>query len=375
MLSRVVASVHRVRSNWICVLNNSFQDGARNERCLTGRLQTEPPAGKTGAKMAFDSIKQIDAGPSNVGSAESRAPTALVADNTMPAAHRAIRAISSHGWVYLAEAALLALYMISACAVTVLFEYPNSPVHQALPSPFVRRALIAAAMGLIMIALIYSRWGKRSGAHMNPALTLCFLRLGKMDVWDAAFYIVAQFIGAAAGVGFSRSVATSLITHPAINDVVTLPGHWGIVAAWIAEFGISFVFMGTILCLNRFPRLITRTGIFAGVLLAVYITFEAPLSGASFNPARTLGSAIFAQLFTGLWVYFTAPVLGMLAAVEICRLLAPNRDRLCAKLTHSLKVPCILKCKCLDAGGASKPPSPKSSPPATSAPVSNNYME
>jgi aquaporin Z len=275
----------------------------------------------------------------------------VFADNKTPTARRAIQAMSSHGWIYLAEAALLGLSMTSACAFTVLFEFPNSPVYQAIASPFVRRALIGVAMGVTAIALIYSRWGKRSGPHLNPAITLCFLRLGKIDVWDATFYIVAQFIGAAVGVGFSRAVAKSVITHPAINYVVTVPGHSGIVVAWIAEFGISFVLMGTILILNRFPRLITRTGIVAGVLVAIYITFESPLSGTSMNPARTLGSAILAQLFTGLWIYFTAPVLGMLAAVEICRVLAANPDRLCAKLTHSRKTLCIIKCNCLDAAG------------------------
>jgi aquaporin Z len=298
--------------------------------------------------MTSDFEEQSDAGLLNFGNAETGARTMLFAENKTPTARRAIQALRSHGWIYLAEAALLALFMISACAFTVLSEYPESPVHQAIPSPVVRRALIGVAMGLTTTALIYSGWGKRSGAHMNPAVTLCFLRLGKIEVWDATFYIVAQFIGAAVGVGLSRAVANSVITHPAINDLVTLPGDSGIFAAWIAEFGISFVLMATILSLNRFPRLITRTGIFVGVLVAIYITFEAPLSGTSMNPARTLGSAICAGLFTGLWVYFTAPVLGMLAAVELGRALAANPGQLCAKLTHSHKTPCIIKCNCME---------------------------
>jgi aquaporin Z len=285
---------------------------------------------------------------------KSMARTIAFADNTTRTRHPAIEAMKSHWWVYLAEAALLALFMISACAFAVLFEYPNSPVHQAIPNPFMRRGLMGLAMGLTVVALIYSPWGKRSGAHMNPAITLCFLRLGKIDAWDATYYIVAQFIGAAAAIGFSRLVAKPLMTHPAINYIVTVPGGPGTIAAWIGEFGISFFLMRMILSFNRFPRLITRTGVFAGVLVAIYITLEAPLSGASTNPARTLGSAMFAELFTGLWVYFTAPVLGMLAAVEISRLLAANPDRLCAKLTHSYKTPCILRCNCMDVLGVER---------------------
>ena len=216
----------------------------------------------------------------------------VISESKTATANSVIGALRSHGWIYLAEAALLALYMIADCAFTVLFEYPGSPVHRAIPSPFVRRALLGVAMGVTAIALIYCRWGKRSGAHMNPAITLCFLRLGQIDGWDATFYIIAQFIGGAAGIGFSRAVAGPLITHPTINHVVTLPGDCGVFAAWIAEFGISFVLMGAIVSFNRSPRLITRTGIIVGVLIALCILFEMPLSGTSMNPARTLGSGM-----------------------------------------------------------------------------------
>src|ERR1700733_6138067 len=102
--------------------------------------------------MNFNSNERTDAGLLNVCNAEVEARTMLFAENKMPTAHRAIQAVSSHGWVYLAEAILLALFMVSACAFTVLFEYPDSPVHQAIPSSLVRRALIGVAMGLTAAA-------------------------------------------------------------------------------------------------------------------------------------------------------------------------------------------------------------------------------
>src|SRR5229473_2753635 len=106
-----------------------------------------------------------------------------------------------HHWPeYLMEAAGLGIFMISASVFTILFEYPDSPVHQAMPSDFLRRALIGLAMGITAIGIIYSPWGKRSGAHLNPAVTLSFLRLGKIQPWDAAYYITAQFLGGLAGV-------------------------------------------------------------------------------------------------------------------------------------------------------------------------------
>ena len=63
-----------------------------------------------------------------------------------------------------------------------------------------QRVFTGICMGLTAIALIHSPWGKRSGAHMNPAVTLTFLRLGHIAPWDAAFYIAAQFIGGTLGV-------------------------------------------------------------------------------------------------------------------------------------------------------------------------------
>src|SRR5262245_56889676 len=109
-------------------------------------------------------------------------------------------ALRQHWPEYLIEGALLGLFMISAVLFTVLLEQPVSPVHQAIANPHLRRMLIGVAMGLTAIALIYSPWGQRSGAHMTPATTLTFLRLGKVQPWDAAFYIVAQFLGGVLGV-------------------------------------------------------------------------------------------------------------------------------------------------------------------------------
>src|SRR5271165_6329401 len=81
---------------------------------------------------------------------------------------------------YLMEAAGLGLFMISACAFTVLLEHPMSPVRQAIENGTLRRVLIGIAMGLTAIGIICSPWGKQSGAHLNPSVTLAFLSLGKV---------------------------------------------------------------------------------------------------------------------------------------------------------------------------------------------------
>src|SRR5258706_11618574 len=106
----------------------------------------------------------------------------------------------AHWPEYAIEAAGIAAFMASALGFTALLEHPGSPVHQAIASATLRRALMGLAMGSTAIALVYSPWGQRSGAHFNPALTFTYLRLGVVAPADALFYIASQFLGAIAGV-------------------------------------------------------------------------------------------------------------------------------------------------------------------------------
>src|ERR1700759_2549094 len=102
-----------------------------------------------------------------------------------------LEALKKHWPEYLMEAAELGIFMISASVFTIMLFPPASPAVHAIASDFVRRALTGFAMGITAIALIYSPWGKQSGAHINPAVTLTFLRLGKVAPWDAVFYVAA----------------------------------------------------------------------------------------------------------------------------------------------------------------------------------------
>ena len=252
---------------------------------------------------------------------------------------QAMHALRANWPEYLIEAWGLGTFMVSAGVFTTLFEYPGSPVHQALPNADLRRALIGLAMGLTAIGIIYSGWGKRSGAHLNPSVTLTFLALGKVHRWDAAFFIVAQFVGGALGVLLVRALFGTAFTSPPVSYAATLPGPGGAAHAFAAEFAISFGLMLVILFLSSSKRTAPFTGVVAGALVAVYIALEAPLSGMSMNPARTFASAAPALMWQHIWIYFTAPVMGMLsAAVLYVRIEKAAR---CAKLFHSLNVRCI----------------------------------
>src|SRR5215831_18303239 len=95
---------------------------------------------------------------------------------------------------YVMEASLLALFMVSAATFATLFQHPASPASHLLMGGALSRAPMGLAMGLTAIALIYSPIGQRSGAHMNPAVTVTFWRLGKITTTDAVGYVASQFV-------------------------------------------------------------------------------------------------------------------------------------------------------------------------------------
>ncbi len=254
-----------------------------------------------------------------------------------------LRALREHWPEYGCEAAELGLFMISAGLFTILLHHPSSPVLNIIPAPFVRRMLTGVTMGATAVALIFSPLGKRSGAHFNPAVTLTFWRLGKVKNWDAIFYIVAQFIGGIIGVLAVALFARMALAHPAVNYVATLPGPRGVWVAFAAESAIAFLLMSVVLRVSNTPHLARFTGAFAGALVAIYITFEAPLSGMSMNPARTFGSAFVAHLWTGLWIYFTGPVLAMQLAASVY--LRRRGVVYCAKYHHYNSQRCIFNCR------------------------------
>jgi aquaporin Z len=252
--------------------------------------------------------------------------------------------LKQHWPEYLIEAGGLGLFMISACTFGALLEHPASPVRQAIGDAFVRRVLMGMAMGLTAIAIVYSPWGKRSGAHLNPAVTLTFFRLGKVEKKDAMFYVAAQFVGGIIGVLIAAAMLRSVLANPAVNYVATLPGETGVIVAFVAEVIITFILMLTVLTVSNRAKIARFTGLFAGALVATYITWEAPLSGMSMNPARTFGSAMGGNIWTALWIYFTAPPLGMLLAAESYLRLVGAHKIFCAKLHHHNDQRCIFRC-------------------------------
>ena len=240
-----------------------------------------------------------------------------------------LAALDAHWPLYLYEAAELAAFLLSACGFTVLLFDPASPA--ALLNGTLRRALMGLSMGLTAVAIIESPWGRRSGAHFNPSISLTFYRLGKIGPDDTCFYVLAHFLGAPAGVALSALLLGPRIALPQVDYAVTVPGLWlgraGPPAAFAAETLMAALLMTTVLVTSNRPRLAPYTTWLVGVLITGYVFCFAPISGFSINPARTFGSAVFAHLWTCFWIYCTAPMLGMFGAAEAyVRLREPSRD-------------------------------------------------
>ncbi|HEX6043627.1 MAG TPA: aquaporin [Pyrinomonadaceae bacterium] len=257
---------------------------------------------------------------------------------------RMMDAFKQHWPEYLMEATELGLFMFSACAFTVLLYHPSSPVAQTIHDGVFRRLMMGTAMGLTAIAIIFSPLGKRSGAHFNPSVTWTFFRLGKIAAWDAAFYTLFQFAGGIAGVMLASFTLGKLVAHRSVNYAATLPGPHGPMVAFLAEIFISFLLMSVVLTVSNKKRWARWTGVFAGALVATYITLESPISGMSMNPARTFGSALSARVWMSLWIYFIAPPVGMLLAAHVYRRLNAGAAIACAKLHHHNNKRCIFRC-------------------------------
>jgi aquaporin Z len=249
-----------------------------------------------------------------------------------------------HWQEYLIEAFGLGTFMVSAGLFGTILWSPHFPGSALIGDAVLTRAAMGMAMGITAILLIYSPWGQRSGAHLNPAVTLAFFRLGKVRLLDAVLYVLAQFVGGFVGVFAAQAMLGGYFLDPPVSGVVTVPGEGGVVIAFIAEAAISFFLMEMILVTSNTSSLSRYTGVFAGLLLFLFITFESPLSGMSINPARSFGSAAVADIWTAFWIYLIAPPVGMLAASELYLRKTGLGAVFCAKLHHGNHKRCIFNC-------------------------------
>lgn len=218
---------------------------------------------------------------------------------------------------YLREALGLAIFMISASVFSVLFWGGDPSFHITISSLPLRNAVNGVLMGLTALFIFYSPFTAPSGAHINPAVTLTFLRLRKISVADACFYIIFQFLGGTLAVYSMVPLFSDYFTGLPVRYAVTVPGTYGITAAAITELIIAFIMMTMVLFFSSHARWSHYTRIMAAAMVCIYVFAAGPISGFGMNPARSFASAFPARVYSSFWIYLIMPVAGMLGAAEM----------------------------------------------------------
>jgi len=172
---------------------------------------------------------------------------------------------------------------------------------------------IALTFGLVVLVMIYSV-GEVSGAHFNPAVTLGFCAARRMSIKEGLPYIVSQCLGA-----ILASVLLRIVIPQSATLGATLPVG-GLLPSLILEFFMTTLLMFVILSVSTGAK---EKGITAGIAIGGTVALEAlfggPISGASMNPARSLGPALVSGNLESVWIYLLIPVLGAGFAVFLCR--------------------------------------------------------
>jgi aquaporin Z len=216
---------------------------------------------------------------------------------------------------YLSELIGTALLVGIGVSFVILDFGAGSPVVALLPDAALRRLITGFLFGSTGALIAVSQVGKISGAHINPVVTLAFYIKCKFSLRDTVGYILAQFAGAIAG---SLPLLLWGQEGRSINFGITVPGNgctvWaalgGEIVTTICLIVGLFIFLGH-------KRLRHFTPLLFPFLYALMVWLEAPFSGTSTNPARSVGPAFIAGVWTGWWIYFVGPLAGMLIGISI----------------------------------------------------------
>jgi aquaporin Z len=238
-----------------------------------------------------------------------------------------------HAWrLWLAEFAGTAVLVAVGLSAVIIDTSPAGPV-AAHVGPGGRLALTGFLFGTVGALIAVSPVGKVSGAHINPIVTLAFVARRRMRPWLGAGYVAAQLSGAIAGA--ATLLAWGHLGRE-VNFGATVPGRaYGPAIALAGEAATSATLIVLLFCFIGSRRLRVFTPLLFPPLYALMVYLEAPVSGTSTNPARSLGPAVIAGVWHGWWVYWAGPVAGALAGVLLTRVHPLRRLELdVAKVYH-----------------------------------------
>ena len=232
--------------------------------------------------------------------------------------HDLEQAADRSAWsLYAAEFLGTALLLVGGLSAVIVVISPASPL-AALGLPgWLARGIAGALFGLTGTLVTISALGRHSGAHLNPAMTLAFLLEGRISGSHAVWYVISQCLGAIAGatVVLGWGALGAPLAFGATTPRTGLPSMWAVALEALCTVVLVttvFVFLGS-------PRLRAFTAWTMGPMYAVMVSLEAPWTGTSTNPARTLGPAVATGTWSGFWVYLAGPASGALIGVALAR--------------------------------------------------------
>ena len=225
----------------------------------------------------------------------------------------------------------------------VIFDFGKGlPMEQWVPSPSARlliNGIIYAGSGALFAIL---PWGKLSGAHLNPSVSLAFLLRGKMHLRDFFGYVTFQVFGAIIAAAMTVWLWGKYASS--VEDGVTQPGvGFAIWFVFLAEVVMTFLLVLLIFTFVSSERLARWTPCATWIACALMVWQGAPISGTSLNPARSFGPALVSGIWAYQWLYWAAPLLGATLAVLTFRIVASERNILTAKLFHAPEYRSIFK--------------------------------
>jgi aquaporin Z len=182
---------------------------------------------------------------------------------------------------------------------------------------------IGLVHAFVLTAIVFAI-GYKSGAHVNPAVTVAFLITKRMNAIDGIFYIIFQIIG-----GILAASVVFAILGPAISSSVTLPADNNVIRAFLLETAMTFTLVYIVLttAATASNKIAPLAGLAIGLTLGFNVIFGGSISGGSLNPARSFGPALITGNLSYNWIYWIAPVIGGLIAAGLHRLLHEEQDR------------------------------------------------
>jgi aquaporin Z len=232
--------------------------------------------------------------------------------------------------LYLSEFLGTAILLLLGLSLVIFMFGSGSPVSQLIPNYKLRQSISGFLFGCIGASIALSPIGRKSGAHINPAVTLAFRLFGKIDLGTSMGYIIAQLSGAIVG-------CLPLLLWGTLGQSIyyggTMPGKdYDTLIVLLGEVITTFCLVAGLCVFLGFHKIRKYTPFMIPFLYAIMVPLEASISGTSTNPARSLGPSIISGQWTGWWIYWVGPIIGTIIACIACSALAKKITE--AKLYH-----------------------------------------